>query len=176
MIVGRERELERIEDLLGQAQTGRGSVAVVEGPAGIGKTALLAEAARRADSLGFCALRGGGSRLERAYAFGIVRQLFTAALRARPGSPDLFDGAARLAAAPLGLASAEEVRAEGSVDMSAAMHGLLDQRPAAANESGLPARTSAHDGANVPQRRLFDASRLIDRRVEPIRAGRHELD
>jgi DNA-binding CsgD family transcriptional regulator len=124
LIVGRERELERIEELLGQAQAGRGSVAVLEGPAGIGKTALLVEAMRRADSLGFSVLHGGGARLEREYAFGVVRQLFAPTLGSRSGPGDLFEGAARLAAIPLGLVGATEELAELSGDASAAMHGL----------------------------------------------------
>jgi DNA-binding CsgD family transcriptional regulator len=125
VIVGRERELERIEQLLGLAQSGDGGVAVLEGPAGIGKTALLGEATRRADSLGFSVLRGGGSRLEREYAYGVVRQLFAPMLGSRSGSGDLFEGAARLAAIPLGLVDAADDLAEVSGDASAAMHGLF---------------------------------------------------
>ena len=91
LILGRERELDRIDELIGQAQTGRGAVAVLEGPAGIGKTALLLEATRRAESLGFSVLQGGGARLEREYAFGVVRQLFAPALGLRSGSTYLFE-------------------------------------------------------------------------------------
>ncbi len=124
MILGREWELARIGELTDRARTGSGSVAVLEGPAGIGKTAVLAEAARRADRLGFSVLRGGGSRLERGYAFGVVRQLFARALGSRSSSSDLFEGAARLAEIPLGLVGADD-SAEGSGDPSAAMHGLF---------------------------------------------------
>lgn len=125
MILGRESELERIDELIGRAQAGRGVVAMLEGPAGIGKTALLAEAVRRAESLGFSMTRGGGARLEREYAFGVARQLFAPALGSRPGSRDLFEGAARLAAVPLGLAAATDELAEVRSDTSAAMHGLF---------------------------------------------------
>ncbi len=125
LIVGRERELERVDELLGRVQTSRGGLVVLEGPAGIGKTALLAEAIRRADSLGFLVLHGGGARLERDYAFGVVRQLFARVLGERSGAGDLFEGAARLAAVPLGLAGATDGLAEVSGDASAAMHGLF---------------------------------------------------
>ena len=49
---------------------------VVEGAAGIGKTRLVAEARRRAESTGMRTLSARGSELERAFAFGVVRQLF----------------------------------------------------------------------------------------------------
>lgn len=124
MIFGRTHELVRIDELIDRARTGSGSVAVLEGQAGIGKTALLAEAARRADRLGFSVLQGGGARLERGYAFGVVRQLFARALGSRSSSADLFEGAARLAELPLGLVGPDESM-EGSGDPSAAMHGLF---------------------------------------------------
>ena len=125
MILGRERELAQIDELLDRAQSGVGSVAVLEGSAGVGKTALLAEATRRAERLGFTVLRGEGSRLELKYAFGVVRQLFARALGARSETSDLFDGAARLAEVPLGLVAPVGELAEGSGDPSAAMHGLF---------------------------------------------------
>lgn len=125
MIVGREPELERIEQLLDRAQHGCGGVAMLEGPAGIGKTALLVEAARRADGLGFLVLRGAGARLEHEYPFGVVRQLFSRTLGSRSASGSLLEGAARFATTPLGLVDPRDEPAEGSGDESAAMHGLF---------------------------------------------------
>jgi DNA-binding CsgD family transcriptional regulator len=124
LILGRNHELARIDELLDRAHAGSGGVAVLEGPAGIGKTALLAEATRRADRLGLSVLRGSGARLELAYAFGVVRQLFAGSLGSRSRSSDLFEGAARLAEGPLGLAAAG-TPADTSGDPSAAMHGLF---------------------------------------------------
>jgi predicted ATPase/predicted Ser/Thr protein kinase len=46
--VGRARELARLDELLGQALDGQGQVVFVTGEAGSGKTALIAEFARRA--------------------------------------------------------------------------------------------------------------------------------
>jgi DNA-binding CsgD family transcriptional regulator len=125
LILGRERELERIDELIGRARAGRGAVAVLEGPAGIGKTALLLEATRRAEASGLSVLHSGGARLEREYAFGVVRQLFAPALGLRSSSANLFEGAARLAAIPLGLAGATGEPSDVSTDASAAMHGLF---------------------------------------------------
>ena len=61
---------------------GEGRARVIEGPAGIGKSALLADARRRAAR---DRLRGAGAprvELEREFPFGVVRQLFEA--RASP--------------------------------------------------------------------------------------------
>ena len=68
----RERELAAVELLLARG----GGVLVVEGRAGIGKTALAGEAGRRAAELGHKVVRARGSELEAGFAFGVVRQLF----------------------------------------------------------------------------------------------------
>src|SRR6516165_3751834 len=71
MLLERERELATVAELLQ-----RGGVLVVEGRAGIGKTALLDAACHSAAGLGHQVLRARGSELEAGFAFGIVRQLF----------------------------------------------------------------------------------------------------
>ncbi len=70
-LLEREHELAAVDGLLE-----RGGVMVVEGRAGIGKTALLEAACERAVRLGREVLRARGSELEVGFAFGIVRQLF----------------------------------------------------------------------------------------------------
>lgn len=50
MFVGRERELTQLQSFLGRTVGGRGQVAFVVGEAGIGKSALLQEFARRAQA------------------------------------------------------------------------------------------------------------------------------
>jgi DNA-binding CsgD family transcriptional regulator len=67
----RERELAAVAELLQ-----RGGVVLVEGRAGIGKSALLEAACQRAAGLGREVLRAQGSELEAGFAFGVVRQLF----------------------------------------------------------------------------------------------------
>jgi predicted ATPase len=57
LLVGRDTELARLDELLRAARLGRGATVVLEGPAGIGKTALVGESARRAAALGFRVLR-----------------------------------------------------------------------------------------------------------------------
>jgi DNA-binding CsgD family transcriptional regulator len=70
-LLERERELAAVDELL---ECG-GSV-LVEGRAGIGKTALLETACARAAERGLEVLRARGSELEAGFAFGVVRQLF----------------------------------------------------------------------------------------------------
>ena len=81
LLLERDRELESLRAALAEAAGGEGRLALVEGPAGIGKTRLLAElrlAAEEED--GNRVLSARGSELEREFPFGVVRQLFEPAL------------------------------------------------------------------------------------------------
>jgi DNA-binding CsgD family transcriptional regulator len=69
--------LERDRELAAAAAVvGKGGVFVVEGGAGIGKTALLDAACSSAVDVGHQVLRARGSELEAEFAFGVARQLF----------------------------------------------------------------------------------------------------
>ena len=70
----REPSLGAIDSALAEGRVGGGTALLIEGPAGIGKTALLEEAQGRAH--GFVALRAGGGEFERDLPLGVVRQLF----------------------------------------------------------------------------------------------------
>jgi predicted ATPase len=70
-LLEREGELAAVTGMLDA-----GGVLMVEGGAGIGKTALLDSACERAAGAGWQVLRGRGSELEAGFAFGVVRQLF----------------------------------------------------------------------------------------------------
>ena len=76
MLLEREPELESLWSLVEAARERRGAAVIVEGEAGIGKTSLLEETAARAGESGARVLRARGAALERAFGFGIVRQLF----------------------------------------------------------------------------------------------------
>jgi DNA-binding CsgD family transcriptional regulator/tetratricopeptide (TPR) repeat protein len=82
--VGREREIETLHRLLEQARTGSGSVVLIEGEPGIGKTRLIRETLSLAEALGFVVLRGAGEELVRDRPFGPVR----AALGLASGASD----------------------------------------------------------------------------------------
>src|SRR6185295_9535617 len=79
-LLERDGELGTIEDLVRAAASGDARLVLVEGPAGIGKTRLLAEARRRGAALGVHVVSARGSELEREFPFGVVRQLFEAEL------------------------------------------------------------------------------------------------
>jgi DNA-binding CsgD family transcriptional regulator len=90
-LLERGEELARIESALGDARFGRGRFVVVEGPAGIGKTALLAAARATAGANGMRVLRSREPALVEA----------SDAQRA-----DLLQSAAGVAAGLLGLPGA----------------------------------------------------------------------
>ena len=60
----REAELSRIERALARSRAGHGGVVLVGGPAGIGKTVLLAAARAAAEAAGMRVLRARGAELE----------------------------------------------------------------------------------------------------------------
>jgi DNA-binding CsgD family transcriptional regulator len=130
LLLERDRELGRIGECLQRAAQGRGGALVVEGPAGIGKTALLAMARDVADREGFRVLRARGAELEREFAFGVVRQLVEPVVAAASNEErsQLLDGppgvAARLLGLP-GLGDAVATAAPIAPDPSfAVLHGL----------------------------------------------------
>ena len=63
---------------------GDGRLGLVEGPAGIGKTRLLAAVRALAADAGMRCLTARGGELERAFPFGVVRQLYEPALASAP--------------------------------------------------------------------------------------------
>lgn len=79
-LLERDGELRELDDLARSALDGRAALAFVEGPAGIGKSRLLAAVRERADAHGFRVLVARGSEFERDFPFGVVRQLFEPAL------------------------------------------------------------------------------------------------
>ena len=128
-LLERNEELARIESALAEARTGRGRFVVVEGPVGMGKTALLAVARMTAAEGGMRVLRSRGTELERDFAYGVVRQLFEPSLveASELERAELLQGAAGVAAGLLELPGAPPADAPPSagVDPSfAILHGL----------------------------------------------------
>jgi DNA-binding CsgD family transcriptional regulator len=119
-LVERELELESVERLLAGARVGSGGAMVFEGPAGIGKSSLLAAARTAAGDLRVLSARGG--ELERELPFGIVRQLLESAVVATDAEERdaLLAGAAALAR-PVLFPADPEAGAEPSFS---ALHGL----------------------------------------------------
>jgi DNA-binding CsgD family transcriptional regulator len=76
MLLEREEELRAVDDVLDAARAGDGHVLLVEGHAGIGKSALLDATVQRARAGGLTVLRARASELEADFAFGVALQLF----------------------------------------------------------------------------------------------------
>jgi len=114
LVFDRDRELTRLSSL---AAGSRGAFALIEGPAGIGKTTLLHKA-REAHGTALV-LRARGGELERQFAFGVVRQAFEPVLRDAELRERCLTGAASLAARALGL---EHTGTAG--DLGQSLHGL----------------------------------------------------
>jgi DNA-binding CsgD family transcriptional regulator len=69
--VGRTTELELLDDSLEALDRGEARAVEIAGPAGIGKTRLLAELARRAEDRGHIVLAGAGAELEQDLPFWV---------------------------------------------------------------------------------------------------------
>lgn len=117
-IVERERELAAAARLLDRARVREGGALLLEGPADIGKTAVLDQAARLATD--FRVLRGAGGEIPRELTFGLVRDLIEPLLRAAPTARRrrLLAGAAAPAEALLGQGP------PGAVDEASIVYGL----------------------------------------------------
>jgi DNA-binding CsgD family transcriptional regulator len=75
-LLERDAELAALGAACESASHGDGRLVLVEGAAGIGKSALLARAADLAVERGLQVLRARGSELESDFAFGVIRQLY----------------------------------------------------------------------------------------------------
>lgn len=82
-LLEREQELRALDAVIAAAASGSSGLVVVEGPAGIGKSRLMAELRDRARLSGVRLLRAQASDFERDFPFGVARQLGEATL-ARP--------------------------------------------------------------------------------------------
>jgi AAA ATPase domain len=126
VLLERAEELAAVDRAIAGSEAGAGGLVAIEGPAGIGKTSLLAEGRSRAAEAETTVVHARGSELERSFSYGVVRQLFEPVLanadlaeRAR-----LLDGAAAHAAA---LFESEPVLEQMAANEDAAfaqLHGL----------------------------------------------------
>jgi DNA-binding CsgD family transcriptional regulator/tetratricopeptide (TPR) repeat protein len=124
-LLERDNELATVAALIASTAGGRGvRLLAIEGPPGIGKTALIAEAKSLGQDAGLRVLGARGSELEGSFSYGVVRQLFEpllTSLRAEERA-DLLAGAAALTEP---LFDPTQVAAEPAADSSlASLHGL----------------------------------------------------
>jgi len=109
VLLEREEELARVTAALDAACEGNGSILLIEGPAGIGKSELLSVAESRARDRGMQVLTARGGELERNFGFGVARQLFVRRLEEAKADERerLLGGPAALAARALLLDEGE---------------------------------------------------------------------
>jgi len=124
-LIEREAEVAALDAAVADAAAGSGRLLVIGGPAGIGKSGLLADLrARAGDEL--LVLPARASELEREFGFGVVRQLVEPAMMVM--SPEersaLLQGPAELAGRVLGLPGANGIAPPDGDPSFAVLHGL----------------------------------------------------
>ena len=125
VLLERERELGALREGLERACAGEGSLLLIEGPAGVGKTQLQREARAAAEGVEIT-LEARGSELELPFAFGVVRQLLETVINESSVRTDVFSGAASPAARL--FSPEEQLSGRGEVDGEAALASRLCTR------------------------------------------------
>ena len=126
VVLEREEELLTADGALRAAERGAGSVLILDGPAGIGKTSLLAAIAHRAQRRQLVCLWATGGERERDLEWSVVRSLFAGVVDALSdrARAEFERGAARLALRLVeGLASPEAPADRGA--LLYALHWLV---------------------------------------------------
>jgi DNA-binding CsgD family transcriptional regulator len=121
-LLERDRELGMLDGLVQRAVAGEPRLALVEGPAGIGKSGLLAATRKMAGAAGFRLLTARGSDLEREFAFGVVRQLFEPLLSDPAERARWLAGPAEQAARAFGPPADEQAAGDVSYEV---LYGLF---------------------------------------------------
>jgi len=171
----REAEFGLLDRAFVRAVAGHGTMLAIVGPAGIGKSSLLAVARELARKRGLRALSASGSELEQPFPYGVCRQLFEPELSSmQPSEREaLLDGAASigsrvLLAAP--ASGAEGVPRQPIVDaiggsggertsadaLFAALHGLYWLAANLAERTPLLLAVDDAHWADTPSLRLLN--------------------
>jgi NAD(P)-dependent dehydrogenase (short-subunit alcohol dehydrogenase family) len=151
-LLERDGELAAFGALFEAAGRGHGGLVLVEGPPGVGKSALLEQAAAIAREHGLAVLHARGHELERAFGWGVARSLFESSLVGRPD-------AARdeLLAGPAGPARHRQSRSAG-------------------RRLAMPVDLAAPDGPALLIGRALDEHRRVDVLVNNVGAVRLRLE
>jgi DNA-binding CsgD family transcriptional regulator len=125
-LLERDAEIETISRQLDEACAGNGSLLVVEGPAGIGKTTLLKRAMELGRERGMTIVYGRGGVLEQQIEYGVVRQMLEKAyLSADDAEREaLLAGPAAPAASILGIGEPPADAGPGRDPSENILHGL----------------------------------------------------
>jgi len=128
LLVDREAETLTLRTAIRRAQRGEGSVTVVRGALGIGRSALLRAAAEQAGDAGVAVLRASASRLEQAFPYGVAGQILEPSIMTSSEAVGATGGARQP------FAVSEDRSPEPTRAVLAALSGLL-----AAATGGEPA-------------------------------------
>ena len=174
----RESELDHIADALAGAADGRGSVLVVEGPAGIGKTRLVADARALAKLRGFGRLWAVGDELERAIPWAVVRQLVDRSISRYRGAVRKTLLAGPAGAALTALERAPDDAAEADAALARTLHALWWVAADLAAERPLLITIDDAQWADVPSLRFLAhlARRIADLPILLVLATRPPAD
>src|ERR1700761_7508747 len=164
-LLEREEELAAIDAALAEpAAAPDGATLLISGPAGVGKTRLLARLGARAEAQGLRTMAASGSEIEREFGFGVVRRLFDPLLRSL--GPDeragLFAGPAALAAAIFGLAGSTTLEVNPA---EASLYGLFWLAVALPEKGPLFSAIAAPHWADVPSLRFLQS---LGRRLDGL--------
>ena len=161
-LLERERELAELAALAAEACAGTGRLAVIEAPAGLGKTRLLQAARESGRRAGMQVLTARATELERDFPFALARQLFAPALAALddPAREALLGGAVGPARGALGIAQSEP-----TADTFAVLHGLYWLTAAFAEQQPL---LLAVDDAHWSDAASLDFLRFLVPRLEEL--------
>ena len=163
-LLERERELEELARAMAGAREGAGRVVLVEGPAGVGKSRLLANVRASAREAGLQVLAARGAVLERDFAFGVARQLFEQTVLAATGAQRqaLLAGAAGLAERLVGAGGPGPAPGGGDAEFGA-LHGLYWLTANLADEGPLLLSVDDAHWADPSSLRFLATSRVASR-------------
>lgn len=169
VLVGREVEQQVIVRLLARARVAESAVLVLVGEAGIGKTALLADAVRGVE--GMLLLRAGGSEADRDVPFGGLLALLRPVLHLLEQLPERQAAAVRAALALDPVTPTGSARGSDRFAVGAGVLGLLS---AAAEQRALAVVVDDAHLLDEPsaQALAFAARRLMADRVALLVAAR----
>ncbi|MEA2193564.1 MAG: hypothetical protein QOI73_3685, partial [Solirubrobacteraceae bacterium] len=121
-LLERDRERDELQAAIRAALAREGAAVLLRGPAGIGKTRLLSEAAASGALAGTRTLRARGGEMERDFPYGVVRQLLEREVRGLDVAA--LQGAALLAGPVLGFGEPVEAGHDDAEREFALCHGL----------------------------------------------------
>ena len=123
-LLEREREIDILAATIEAATEGTAGLVLVQGPAGIGKSRLLAVARTLAEERGLYVRSARGGEMERDFPFGVVRQLFESQLVDEGERSRLLSGAASAAGPVFGHGGKRDAAEPAGEGTFAVLHGL----------------------------------------------------